>query len=97
MNISKAEILISAVSKDHYPKDSLPEMALAGRSNVGKSSFINRMIQRKNLVRTSSKPGKTQTLNFYKLNEQLYFVDVLVYGYVKVSMTQRVKWDIILE
>src|SRR5690625_588909 len=97
MNISKAEILISAVSKDHYPKDSLPEIALAGRSNVGKSSFINRMIQRKNLVRTSSKPGKTQTLNFYKINEQFYFVDVPGYGYAKVSKTERDKWGVMME
>src|SRR5690625_6639652 len=97
MKISKAEILISAVRKENYPKDSIPEIALAGRSNVWKSSFINRMIQRKNLVRTSSKPGKTQTLNFYKLNEQFYFVDVPGYGYAKVSKTERDKWGIMME
>src|SRR5690625_7157092 len=97
MKISKAEILISAVRKEHYPKDSLPEIALAGRSNVGKSSFINRMIKRKNLVRTSSKPGKTQTLNFYKLNEEFYFVDVLGYGYAKVSKMERDTWGFIRE
>lgn len=69
MKITKAEIVISAVSEKQYPDDNLPEIALAGRSNVGKSSFINRLINRKNLARTSSKPGKTQTLNFYRINE----------------------------
>lgn len=97
MKINKAEILISAVNKSHYPKDGLPEIALAGRSNVGKSSFINRMIQRKGLVRTSSKPGKTQTLNFYKINEAFYFVDVPGYGYAKVSKTERDKWGAMME
>lgn len=97
MKINKAEILISAVNKSHYPKDNLPEIALAGRSNVGKSSFINRMIQRKDLVRTSSKPGKTQTLNFYRINEAFYFVDVPGYGYAKVSKTERDKWGSMME
>lgn len=97
MKINKAEILISGVSKEHYPKDQLPEIALAGRSNVGKSSFINRMIQRKNLVRTSSKPGKTQTLNFYKINEAFYFVDVPGYGYAQVPKGERDKWGKMME
>lgn len=76
MKITKAEIEISAVKKEQYPKTNLPEIALAGRSNVGKSSFINQIIGRKNLVRTSSKPGKTRTLNFYLINDAFYFVDV---------------------
>src|SRR5690625_5301118 len=97
MKISKAEILISAVRKEHYPKDSLPEIALAGRSNVGKSSFINRLIQRKQLVRTSSKPGKTQTLNFYLINDRFYFVDVPGYGYAKVSKKERENWGRMME
>lgn len=97
MKINKAEILISAVNKSHYPNDQLPEIALSGRSNVGKSSFINRMIQRKGLVRTSSKPGKTQTLNFYKINEAFYFVDVPGYGYAKVSKSERDKWGAMME
>src|SRR5690625_1099425 len=92
MKITNAEIVISAVSQKQYPKDHLPEIALAGRSNVGKSSLINRLIQRKNLARTSQKPGKTQTLNFYKLNEAFYFVDVPGYGYAKVSKKEREKW-----
>jgi len=97
MKINSAEIQISAVSEKQYPQDHLPEIALAGRSNVGKSSFINRMVQRKNLVRTSSKPGKTQTLNFYKINDQFYFVDVPGYGYAKVSKKEREKWGFMME
>lgn len=97
MKINKAEIFTSAVNKSHYPKSRLPEIALAGRSNVGKSSFINRMIQRKGLVRTSAKPGKTQTLNFYEINEAFYFVDVPGYGYAKVSKSERDKWGFMME
>lgn len=97
MKINKAEILTSGVSNEHYPNDRLPEIALAGRSNVGKSSFINRMVQRKNLVRTSGKPGKTRTLNFYKINEAFYFVDVPGYGYAQVSHKEREKWGKMME
>lgn len=97
MKVTKAEIVISAVSQKQYPQEPIPEFALAGRSNVGKSSFINKMIQRKNLARTSSKPGKTQTLNFYKINDVFHFVDVPGYGYAKVSKTEREKWGKMLE
>lgn len=97
MKVNNAEIVISAVSKKQYPGDRLPEIALAGRSNVGKSSFINKLINRKNLARTSSKPGKTQTLNFYKINEAFYFVDVPGYGYAKVSKKEREKWGVMME
>lgn len=97
MKITKAEIEISAVKKEHYPKTNLPEIALAGRSNVGKSSFINQIIGRKNLVRTSSKPGKTRTLNFYLINDAFYFVDVPGYGYAKVSKREREKWGQMME
>ncbi|WP_163970149.1 ribosome biogenesis GTP-binding protein YihA/YsxC [Oceanobacillus halotolerans] len=97
MKVTKAEIVISAVSQKQYPNDRLPEIALAGRSNVGKSSFINKLINRKNLARTSSKPGKTQTLNFYLINEAFYFVDVPGYGYAKVSKKEREKWGIMME
>src|SRR5690606_18389420 len=69
--------------------DGLPEILLSGRSNVGKSSFINTMTNRKNLAYTSSKPGKTQTLNFYRINDAFYFVDVPGYGYAKVSQKKR--------
>lgn len=92
MNVSKAELVISAVSPKQYPEDFTPEIALAGRSNVGKSSFINRMIHRKGLARTSSQPGKTQTLNFYNINDYFRFVDVPGYGYARVSKKEREKW-----
>lgn len=92
MKVNSADIVISAASKKQYPKAPIPEIALAGRSNVGKSSFINRMIHRKNLARTSSKPGKTQTLNFYIINDIFHFVDVPGYGYAKVSKKERAKW-----
>ncbi|MEF3310831.1 ribosome biogenesis GTP-binding protein YihA/YsxC [Paenibacillus sp. GYB004] len=97
MNVTQAEFVISAVGPAQYPEEGLPEIALAGRSNVGKSSLINKMIQRKNLARTSSQPGKTQTLNFYKINGELYFVDLPGYGYAKVSRTQREQWGKFIE
>ncbi|AZP05325.1 ribosome biogenesis GTP-binding protein YihA/YsxC [Jeotgalibaca ciconiae] len=97
MQVTDAEIIISAVSPKQYPTTGLPEFALAGRSNVGKSSFINKLIRRKALARTSSKPGKTQTLNYYLINKAFYFVDVPGYGYAKVSKTERAKWGEMLE
>lgn len=97
MKINSAEFIISAVRPEQYPNTGYPEIALAGRSNVGKSSFINRLINRKNLVRTSSKPGKTQTLNYYLINDQFYFVDVPGYGYAQVSKQERAKWGEMLE
>lgn len=97
MKVTKAEIVTSAVSEKQYPDTNFPEIALAGRSNVGKSSFINRLIDRKNLVRTSSKPGKTRTLNFYNINDSFYFVDVPGYGYAKVSKQERNRWGRMME
>lgn len=97
MKVHHAEIVISAVKPEQYPEDGYPEFALAGRSNVGKSSFINKMIGRKALARTSSKPGKTQTLNFYNIEHKLFFVDVPGYGYAKVSKTEREKWGKFIE
>lgn len=97
INPNNVEILISAVRPEQYPETGLPEVALAGRSNVGKSSFINTMIGRKSMARISSKPGKTQTLNFFKIDEQLVFVDVPGYGYAKVSKTERERWGKMIE
>lgn len=97
MKVNQAEIVISAVKPNQYPEGNLPEFALAGRSNVGKSSFINRMLGRKALARISSKPGKTQTLNFYLINEIMHFVDVPGYGYAKVSKKEREAWGKMLE
>lgn len=90
--IQKAEIVMSAVSQEQYPKDKLPEIAVAGRSNVGKSSFINSLLSRKGLARTSSKPGKTRTINFFLIDDKFYLVDVPGYGYAKVSKQERNKW-----
>ncbi|WP_341202537.1 ribosome biogenesis GTP-binding protein YihA/YsxC [Planomicrobium okeanokoites] len=97
MKVNNVELVISAVRPDQYPEDGLPEFALAGRSNVGKSSFINKMIGRKSMARISSKPGKTQTLNFYKIEEQLFYVDVPGYGYAKVSKGEREAWGKMIE
>ncbi|AIQ49011.1 GTP-binding protein [Paenibacillus sp. FSL R7-0273] len=97
MKVNNAEFIISAVGPDQYPMDALPEIALAGRSNVGKSSLINRMINRKNLARTSSTPGKTQHMNYYRVNQDMYFVDFPGYGYAKVSKTQRASWGKMVE
>ena len=80
-----------------YPTDDLPEIAFAGRSNVGKSSFINSMINRVNLARTSGKPGKTRTINFYIINENFRFVDLPGYGFAQVSKTEKEKWGKIIE
>ena len=97
INTHNAEILLSAANKSHYPQDDIPEIALAGRSNVGKSSFINTMLNRKNLARTSGKPGKTQLLKFFNIDDILRFVDVPGYGYAKVSKTERAKWGRMIE
>ena len=97
INTHNAEILLSAANKSHYPQDDIPEIALAGRSNVGKSSFINTLLNRKNLARTSGKPGKTQLLNFFNIDDKLRFVDVPGYGYAKVSKIERAKWGKMIE
>ncbi|WP_139490223.1 ribosome biogenesis GTP-binding protein YihA/YsxC [Brevibacillus dissolubilis] len=92
MKINSAEFIISAVGPDQYPKTGLPEIALVGRSNVGKSSLINRMLQRKALARTSQRPGKTQTLNYFLVNKDMYFVDFPGYGYAKVAKSIKSQW-----
>lgn len=97
MHIQNVEFLISAVRPEQYPDPVMPEIALAGRSNVGKSSFINNMVNRKKLARTSSKPGKTQQLNYYQVEDWFYFVDVPGYGFAKVSKTERHKWGEMLQ
>ena len=97
INTHNADILLSAANKSHYPKDEIPEVALAGRSNVGKSSFINTLLNRKNLARTSGKPGKTQLLNFFNIDDKLRLVDVPGYGYARVSKKEREKWGRMIE
>lgn len=92
VKINKAELEKVAVLEKQYPQANLPEFAFAGRSNVGKSSFINAMLNRKNLARTSSTPGKTRTINFYKVNDDLRLVDLPGYGYAKVAKKEKEKW-----
>lgn len=93
MIIKNVELLITAARPDQYPEAGPVEIALAGRSNVGKSSLVNTMINRKNLARTSGQPGKTQTLNFYSVNDLFRFVDLPGYGYARVSKGERDKWS----
>lgn len=97
MIIRSVDFKGSAVEVSQYPTDNLPEILLSGRSNVGKSSFINSLLNRKNVAHTSSKPGKTQTLNFFLINEEFYFVDVPGYGYARVSKKEREKFGQIIE
>lgn len=97
MKIKSVELVISAVRMSQYPESEMPEFLLLGRSNVGKSSFINTIINRKNLAHTSGKPGKTQTLNFYNVNDELHLVDVPGYGYASVSFAQREKFGKMIE
>lgn len=97
MQIEKVEEPIIAVRRSQYPEDNKSEFLLVGRSNVGKSSFINTIIERKNFARTSSKPGKTQTLNFYLINNLFYLVDVPGYGYASVSKDTQKKFGLMIE
>jgi GTP-binding protein len=92
MKVTSAEFIKSAFNESHWTTDGLPEIAFLGRSNVGKSSLINSLLQRKGLARTSNTPGRTQSINFYLINEQFYFVDLPGYGYAKVSKTMRADW-----
>lgn len=97
MKINEIELTISAVRESQYPKDNKKEFLLVGRSNVGKSTFINTIINRKNYARTSSTPGKTQTLNFYKINNEFYLVDAPGYGFAKVRNSLKKKFGLIIE
>ena len=97
MKIKSAELEIVCGPTSRLPKTDLPEVAFAGRSNVGKSSLINTLLNRKNLARTSSQPGKTQTINFYNINKELYFVDLPGYGYAKASKESQEKWGRMIE
>lgn len=92
MMIKSAEFVTSAVTPNQYPTVDFPEIAFAGRSNVGKSSLINRLLNRKKLVKTSATPGKTRLINFFLINNSFHFVDLPGYGYAKVSAEERKKW-----
>ncbi|MDR3190928.1 MAG: ribosome biogenesis GTP-binding protein YihA/YsxC [Lactobacillaceae bacterium] len=97
MEVHNVEITMSAVQPSQYPTIGLPEIAFVGRSNVGKSSLTNTLINRKAFARTSSQPGKTQTLNFYKVEDEVFFVDVPGYGYAKVSKKMREEFGKMIE
>lgn len=97
MIIKKAEIMISAVEPDQYPNTGWPEIALAGRSNVGKSSLINSLVNRKALARVGNTPGKTRIINFYNINDNLSLVDLPGYGYAKVSREEKQSWGKLAE
>ena len=97
MKILDVQMTISAVRKSQFPEDAKPEFLLVGRSNVGKSSFINTLINRKNFARTSANPGKTQTLNFYLVNDSFYLVDAPGYGYARVNKQLKEKFGLIME
>ena len=95
--IKKAEFLGVFVDIKLLPDEGLPEIAIVGRSNVGKSSLINKLANRRNLAKSSSTPGKTRTINYYLINEQFYLVDLPGYGYAKVSKTEKLKWNQMME
>ncbi len=97
MKITSVDLTVSAVRRSQYPTDNKPEFLLVGRSNVGKSSFINTIINRKNFARTSSQPGKTQTINFYLVNDKFYLVDAPGYGFAKLSKSKRKKFGLMME
>ena len=97
MKILDVKLVISAVRQSQFPEDNKNEFLLVGRSNVGKSSFINAIISRKNFARTSAKPGKTQTLNFYLINDFFYLVDAPGYGFAKVNKQLKEKFGLIME
>lgn len=97
MNFQKVEFLISAASVKDFPKNRLPEIAFAGKSNVGKSSVINRLLQRKNFARVGEKPGKTIHVNYFTIDNKCYLVDLPGYGYAKVSQAEKDRWGKLME
>lgn len=97
MIIKKSDIYATAVAPSQYPETGLPEVAFAGRSNVGKSSLINSLVNRKSLARTSGTPGKTRVINFFQVNDDLYLVDLPGYGYAKVAKDEKAKWGSMIE
>ncbi|AOY75944.1 ribosome biogenesis GTP-binding protein YihA/YsxC [Clostridium formicaceticum] len=97
MKIKTSDFVTSAVAPSQYPEGLLPEIALVGRSNVGKSSTINTMLGRKKLARISATPGKTRTINFFMINQEFYLVDLPGYGYAKVSKTEKASWGKTME
>lgn len=97
MNLHNAEFILSAAGKKDFPRDGLPQVVFAGRSNVGKSSVINKLLGRKNLARVGNSPGKTTHINFFLIDKKLYFVDLPGYGYAKVSKAEKERWGRLIE
>lgn len=97
MKIRSSEITMSAVNKSQYPDEGIPEIALVGRSNVGKSSTVNTLLNRRNFARISQTPGKTRTINFYLINDEFFFTDLPGYGYAKIAKSEKDKWGKIME
>ncbi len=97
MNLHNVEFLLSAASPKNFPKERLPEIAFAGKSNVGKSSVINRILQRKNFARVGEKPGKTIHVNYFTIDKKCYFVDLPGYGYAKVSQAEKDRWGRLMD
>ncbi len=97
VNLQKTEFIRSATSKKDFPEDRLPQFAFAGRSNVGKSSVINRILNRKNFARVGAAPGKTTHINYFLIDKKLYLVDLPGYGYAKVSKAERDRWGRLME
>jgi len=97
MNLQNVEFLISAASPKDFPKTRLPEIAFAGKSNVGKSSVINRLLQRKNMAKVGEKPGKTIHVNYFVIDKMCYFVDLPGYGFAKVSQAEKDRWSRLME
>ena len=97
LNVQIAEFIRSAAKREDFPRDLLPQVVFAGRSNVGKSSVINRLLNRKNLARVGSAPGKTTHINYFLIDEKLYLVDLPGYGYAKVSKTERERWGKLID
>jgi GTP-binding protein len=97
MIVKTAEFITSAVKPEHYPPPDFPEIAFAGRSNVGKSSLINKLVNRRHLVKTSNTPGRTQLINFFRINSTVSFVDLPGYGYARVPMAVKRKWGPMIE
>lgn len=97
MNLNNLEFVISAAKKADFPRDQLPQVVFAGRSNVGKSSVINCLLGRKNFARVGNSPGKTTHINYFRVDNQLYFVDLPGYGYAKVSQAERLRWGRLIE
>lgn len=97
MNLQNVEFLISAAAAGDFPRNRLPEIAFAGKSNVGKSSVINRLLQRKNYARVGEKPGKTVHVNYFTVDSRCYFVDLPGYGFAKVSAAEKARWGKLME